>query len=312
VADYLLAPVFLKFVSIVVAVIVVLYDRPDESPAVGFTKVFVWLGLVSAMLICLFVFSRLCIMLKNAHMIRSIYTPLITLPAMVIAEFCMQNVMRFLLDWPPSGTGAFLLGVAKIGVVVILMDILYGSYIAPHHPHTLPKTETATQGLPVSDNAPTAAEPPTVAARPDISPIAETAQPATRTASKIRITESIPPQTLRKPGLQLGCERIEFASLVMIKAEDHYLQVITNQRSFMVREKLGNVVAQLDLDIGVQVNRSCWIARSSIRSVVRNPETGSVVVHSHDLSLPVARARVALFMDCLKRWNIDMNRAMAA
>jgi DNA-binding LytR/AlgR family response regulator len=312
VAEYLLAPVFLKFSSIFVAIIVILHERSEESAAIGFSKVLLWLGLLGSIMLCLFVFSTLCVALRKARFIKSIYTPLITLPSMVIAEFCVQSLIRYLWNWPPIESGEFLLSVSKIGVVFILMDILYGNYIAPHHPQTLHTPVTTVQGPAVAKDEPVSAEVQTPASDPETAPAAAKGLAAAKAIPKIRITETSHTMTPLKPGIRLGSEQIDIGTLVMIKAEDHYLQITTSQKSFMVREKLASVVAQLDLDTGVQVNRSCWIARSSIRSVERNAETGAVVVLAQDLKVPVARSRVSLFIDCLKRWNIDINRAMAA
>ncbi|MEE4184283.1 MAG: LytTR family DNA-binding domain-containing protein [Gammaproteobacteria bacterium] len=62
-------------------------------------------------------------------------------------------------------------------------------------------------------------------------------------------------------------EVIDVGDLVAIKAEQHYIQVITRQKQFMVLYRFSDAIRELDPDLGVQVHRSYWVNVAAIETV---------------------------------------------
>jgi DNA-binding LytR/AlgR family response regulator len=74
----------------------------------------------------------------------------------------------------------------------------------------------------------------------------------------------------------------------------------------MIRGKLATVIEKLDTDLGVQVNRSVWVARAQISyAQVEDSRRMSLILGNGD-EVVVARPRLTLVKDCLRRWNIDL------
>lgn len=62
-------------------------------------------------------------------------------------------------------------------------------------------------------------------------------------------------------------EAVDASDLVAIKAEQHYIQVITRQKQFMVLYRFSDAIRELDPDMGVQVHRSYWVNVAAIKTV---------------------------------------------
>ncbi len=73
----------------------------------------------------------------------------------------------------------------------------------------------------------------------------------------------------------------------------------------MIRGKLASVVEQLDPDLGVQVNRSVWVSRRQITHAQMHDARSITLFLTDGTDVLVARPRLPLVKDCLKRWHID-------
>lgn len=331
-ADYLLAPIFLKFMAIAIALIVILQVRPTTANMLGLVSIFQWVTFIGGTLLCLFCFGAICIALKNVGLIKTVYTPFICVPSMLLTEYVTQEAL-FILWGVPRMTGEeTIMNISQMSGVVILLDILYGTFVAPVHPQSV-QAPAAQTGRPqslawgtklpvtamsfdtgvydrmtlaeVAQNAPPSPEAAIVPTEQ-----ADAAAPP-RSPPKIRIRENIRPTTLMRPAILIGTERVALDSLVSITAEDHYLRITNLDGKQMIRGKLANVVEQLDPDLGVQVNRSVWVARAQI-SHAQNEDSRKLTLFMTDgTEVTVARPRLTLVKNCLKRWQIDANGAPA-
>lgn len=319
-SEYLLAPIFLKFLAISIAIIVILQDRSHQNEFLGLTLIFHMVAVTGGTLVCLFCLGAVCISLKNVGAIRAIYTPLICLPSLLLTEYIAQEALLVIWGVPRMSMETALIDVSRMCGVVILLDILYGSFVAPVHPQTLriapdtgggrqPREGTgpvaATAGPTIRDDAgmpPTFQEPTEATVAPNM----------IRSAPKIRIRENNRPTILMQPSILIGAERVPIDSLIMIGAEDHYLRVVTLQGNKMIRGKLATVIEKLDPDLGVQANRSIWVARSQVSHAQLEDSRRLSLCLRNGTEVVVARPRLTLVKDCIRRWNIEMRNGAVA
>ncbi len=80
---------------------------------------------------------------------------------------------------------------------------------------------------------------------------------------------------------------IEVSEILAIKAEQHYIRVLTHEREYMVLYRFSDAVSQLDGDQGLQVHRSWWIARNAIQSMQQSAKK-FIVVLSNGAEVPVS------------------------
>lgn len=332
-SDYLLAPIFLKFIAISVAVIVLLQDHTTLAPHLGVTLVFEWVFSTAAFLTALFFLGAVGIALKNVGAIKTIYTPLVCLPSMLVAEYMAQAALNFFWGIVPAPSSETLFYESRLCAVVLLLDVLYGSFVAQAHPQTAHSISPSVGSSPALTTHPfeRSMKPPALGQGQDLESFENWTEdkvddavlsrapppeegngsgPAVvnghRPAPKIRIRENIRPAVVPRPAIQIGSDRVVIDTLVAIKAEDHYLKIITLEGNRITRGKLGTFVDQSDPDLGVQVSRSVWLARTQI-ACAKVTSARSMTIQLKDGGIePVARARLSLVKDCLKRWNIAL------
>ncbi len=56
-------------------------------------------------------------------------------------------------------------------------------------------------------------------------------------------------------------------TIILIKAEDHYLKVMTSKGDSLIHYRLSDAIAEMPLESGIRVHRSYWVARDAIASV---------------------------------------------
>ncbi len=107
-----------------------------------------------------------------------------------------------------------------------------------------------------------------------------------------------PPAALQPaaPMLHLQGVAIPTAEILSIAAEEHYLRVVTAERSRLLRGRMADVEAQIPSGLGMRVHRSHWIAARAVKGL-RRTETGLVLDLTCGRSVPVARARQAAVRD---------------
>ena len=90
---------------------------------------------------------------------------------------------------------------------------------------------------------------------------------------------------LEKSGLDKGDE------LIYLKAELHYLQVVTTAGNSLLLYNLKDAVAELPNDLGVQCHRSYWVNRSFIQKFRKSGREGELEL-TDGSRIPVSRSRV--------------------
>lgn len=61
--------------------------------------------------------------------------------------------------------------------------------------------------------------------------------------------------------------QLQPADIIAIKAEQHYIKILTAERQYMVLYRLSDAIRELDPKLGVQVHRSWWASFAHIDSV---------------------------------------------
>jgi len=98
-------------------------------------------------------------------------------------------------------------------------------------------------------------------------------------------------------GLVLQGTVVPVGLLEHIAAEEHYVRVVTTERTRFFRGRLGDVETQLPARIGLRVHRSHWVAGRAVAGL-RRDLSGWVVVLESGTEVPVARSRQAV----VRRW----------
>ena len=81
-------------------------------------------------------------------------------------------------------------------------------------------------------------------------------------------------------------------SLVMLKAELHYLQVVTDRGSALILYNLTDAIAQLPSGLGLSVHRSYWVAHDAIERLEKRGRQGELLLRNGQ-QVPVSRNRMA-------------------
>ena len=78
---------------------------------------------------------------------------------------------------------------------------------------------------------------------------------------------------------------------LLLKAELHYLKVVTAEGSGLILYNLADAIDALPADSGIQVHRSYWVAFDAIESLQRQGRQGELVLRDGE-RVPVSRQRL--------------------
>ena len=93
--------------------------------------------------------------------------------------------------------------------------------------------------------------------------------------------------------MQRMTKSVTLEGLIAIKAEQHYIQVITDNGSELVLYRLSDAVREMPLDYGVQVHRSWWVSRAAVTAVQASGKRVTIVLRNR-LEVPVSAPYQAL------------------
>lgn len=79
--------------------------------------------------------------------------------------------------------------------------------------------------------------------------------------------------------------------LLFLKAELHYLQVVTEKGSSLVLYNLSDAVSELSTEAGLSVHRSYWVAYDAIKTLTRRGRQGLLELQNGDC-VPVSRSKL--------------------
>ncbi|WP_193222031.1 LytTR family DNA-binding domain-containing protein [Amylibacter sp. SFDW26] len=88
-------------------------------------------------------------------------------------------------------------------------------------------------------------------------------------------------------------------SIIHIKAEGHYVRVITDDKEKFIRQPFSKVIALVDSNYGMKVHRSHWVSFRAIKSI-RKKGRKFLVELTSNTTAPVSAKSVVILED---RWN---------
>lgn len=133
-ADHIFHPVMLKYVMICVLLYALLHTRAAMDALALWQIAVYWFGVVIVSTLWLFIAAATSNWLLRSGIIRFIYTPFISLPLILVNETLFQVYMAWFIGQPYTGLETFAPYVIRDCIVIILFDVQYGTYVAPHHP----------------------------------------------------------------------------------------------------------------------------------------------------------------------------------
>jgi hypothetical protein len=72
-------------------------------------------------------------------------------------------------------------------------------------------------------------------------------------------------------------ESVDVAAVLAMRADQHYVHVVTPERTYMTLCRFSDAVAELPSDIGLQINRSNWVRNDQIEKICVG--AGKMCVH---------------------------------
>lgn len=256
-ADYVLHPVFLRFLVLVICVYALLDRRPEIAPLTGWSLAFLWFSIAGFVLLWLTLWSPVVARLLKNKVIGQIYTPVIVVPMVLCAETIILAVAMLS---GPDGAGSasqILPYVSRDMAVAVLFDLMHSGYVV--HAHPLAR---------IADPSPLpAAAPPAPDLRADLSNPSQSVAPALPTGAP-QDEPSERPAFRQGALVRIGPALLPMAGILLVRTEDHYLGVTTRSGKAMHRAKMADI-AELHTGLfGMQINRSVWVAYSAVEHVV--------------------------------------------
>jgi hypothetical protein len=102
------------------------------------------------------------------------------------------------------------------------------------------------------------------------------------------ITWRGPEKNTTLPKFENRLSKYQTAQLWAVSAQDHYLQVVTDEGSEMILMRLGDAMAELTERDGIKIHRSHWVARSG----VAKSSSTQIILNTGD-TLPISRQNAA-------------------
>lgn len=86
---------------------------------------------------------------------------------------------------------------------------------------------------------------------------------------------------------------VALADVMAVKAEQHYLRIITATRSYLVLHRFSDALCELPSGEGLQIHRSWWVRQSAVQRVRQNSRKMSVTLQTGE-EVPVSGPYQAL------------------
>jgi DNA-binding LytR/AlgR family response regulator len=125
----------------------------------------------------------------------------------------------------------------------------------------------------------------------------------TQSAPEPEKTEEAPGRSVLVAGEQLSVGRLRY-----IEARQHLVDIRLDGRSVTHRARLSDIIAQTDLNDGMQPHRSWWVSANSEPRLIRDGARYMLKL-ADDTTIPVARGRVAEVQAWLDAGHSDRESA---
>ncbi|MGJ8603979.1 MAG: LytTR family DNA-binding domain-containing protein [Marivita sp.] len=97
----------------------------------------------------------------------------------------------------------------------------------------------------------------------------------------------------------VGGERIDLSGLLHIEAREHHVHMTFENATSVARARLSDIVAQAQIEDGIQPHRSWWVAKDT--SIKAERKDGRMILRLRDdTEVPIARTRIDNVLDWLE------------
>jgi hypothetical protein len=80
---------------------------------------------------------------------------------------------------------------------------------------------------------------------------------------------------------------VSLADVIAVKAEQHYIRIITATRSYLVLHRFSDALCELPSNAGLQLHRSWWVRRNAIQRVRQSSRRMAVILQTGE-EIPVS------------------------
>jgi len=304
--DFVFSPTFLKFTSICILILALLQRRDDVALLDTWQTATLWFVILSVTILWfLFVFSTVRA-LQSKYGIRSIYTPLVTVPCIFATEVAAQFFMREVSPPQTPLIGIQWAYLAQGAIVVILFDVFFGNFVVSRHP-LLHTSKSDKRDTTFKDQVFTFSAEPIYASTAPVFGPEKTELPPNKPDER-DLSEERPKVASKAMFVNVAGRQIDPTALVSMKIQDHYLSVVTVNESFLARYKLRDAIKDIGPELGLQINRSTWVAMSHVELVTREGPQKSSLTLKNGNEFVIARSRLSEFSVARNRWKIDQKR----
>lgn len=279
ISEYFFTGVFLRFigiflalVSMVLFVVLMIFEYPDGDIGLSLVGAVTSLAMfmfyvVAAVMFWLVFVGEILFRLFKRRILKTIYTPFLYLPFVpVFLIFISYNGVS------PFTESAVIQLLFFIFIFAIL-DVAHAHFVAPLHSKFVGNPDDKPAANLNFDTVEKGAEPHLKIGQPllksEVSKLPanlKSQQPEQSTKEEFNpnLDESVDPLNAI---IEIGDEGFIRKDIRWIESQDHYLKVQVKSKSVMVRANLSDVVSQLHLSDGVQVNRSLWVSHVEIKDL---------------------------------------------
>ncbi|MDP3340207.1 LytTR family DNA-binding domain-containing protein [Frigidibacter sp.] len=306
-SEIFLHPLFLKFIFICVALSGLMDRTPWGSTAFTAPELFlIWAIIAAAMLVWYAAALFVILFLVRRRIIQSVYTPVFIQPSLAVTHVSFYIFVVVVHGQTPTW-GDLAVPIVNSIFVMALFELAFANFVAPLHPAFV---------VDRSGIAPTRKPAPRLA-EAEIAPPSAPNDPKGDAAETLRIDtgQTVPstpplPETAEdcENDLQIGSETLTMKAIRLVRADDHYLHVTMHNRQLMIRGKLFRLISQIDEDLGLQINRSVWVAFDYIADIRKLAPTKLELVTETGESFLVSKYRRVAFHAAYERWLRDSNK----
>ncbi|MGH1416418.1 MAG: LytTR family DNA-binding domain-containing protein [Pelagimonas sp.] len=296
-SEYLLDTCFIRFLFLCVMLYGILMHRDDISQLDTYTQVLLWIILFIVTAAWLVFSVNLNLFLVRRGYVSHVFTPALIFPMVPINIIAAGFVAEFLgaeywLAFPEN-----VAPIAQNLLAAVCFDILHGRYVAPTHPTFVPPVGRKTSLEDRQD-----IQFASMATASDYGPAPDERDLTSTEMQSSEIDNNIPEFFVTISG-----QRLDLRDIVYLQSEDHYLKIQQVHSSMMLRGRLKETVEQLDHRLGIQINRSVWIAFASVKSVEENDAGYLEVTLLDDTTFKITNSRKMMFLQNYRLYSFEIS-----
>lgn len=324
--ESILQPIVLKFIILCVLLYILLQRRPHFETMDWWFEAMLWLAIIVTTVCWLILSVAIGRWLMERNIISLIYTPLISMPLILWNEGIGQILISAVSGQPVGPLSAIMPFVMRDILVILLLDIQFGSFVAPLHPlfrrvdlaaddtHPSPPALHQAPSPIVADSRPQAVSPTArnaaaFIAGPQDSPDQLSPLQDDFSSPAIPSPETPPASSPLPSSIELDGRMVMLSDIMLVTAEDHYVRVQTVDRQFLIRGKFSSFTGNLGEGLGIQASRSAWIGAAYISAAHRTPDYRIILTTADRQEIEVARSRRSDVLDFLRRCGIEVSRS---